>query len=631
MGQTGMNRALRALACAGGLWAVSPAWGETASDQLPDLNRLSIDELANLEISSVSKKAEPISAAPAAVYALTPEEIRRSDANSIPEALRLAPNLTVRRVDALGYGISARGFGTLESSNKILAMIDGRSIYSSLHSGVFWDNNDLLLDDIARIEVVSGPGGTLWGANAVNGVINIITKSSKDTQGAFAKVGVGDQDWSVAGRFGGRVNENLTYRLYAKGLGRGATVFADGTSVRDDFNNIQGGFRADWDGAADLVTVQGDLHDGSSRDIAGVELRGGNLLGRWTHEAGDGTTRVQAYYDYTYRASPGVKETTGMYDLDVQHNRTLGHHDVVVGAGVRRNTDTFMNTLNIFVFAQPKRSLNLVNLFAQDSITLSDSLRLIGGVKAEHNDLTGWEIMPNGRIAWQPSKTTLVWASISRSVRTPSRIDRELEARPLLIPAAEFQSEDLLSYEAGFRVQPSDKFSLSISTYYNVYRGLRCTCYAPVTVFPIQFDNAWNGHVYGAEIWGSYALTPWWRMQAGLNLMARKFRLRPGQGFGNADQSLGNEPDYDASLKSTFVVTSNIDLDVTLRFADELPAPLVPSYTEADVRVAWRPSDSLEVSVAGHNLLHAHHPETGPVAGRREIPRSIYGTARILF
>ncbi len=630
MGRIGVNCALRALACMLGLWGV-PAHAVVEADQLPDLNRLSIDELANLEISSVSKKAEPISSAPAAVYAVTPEEIRRSDANSIPEALRLAPNLVVRRTDALGYAVGARGFTTLESQNKILAMIDGRSIYSSLHSGVFWDNNDLLLDDIARIEVVSGPGGSLWGANAVNGVINIITKSSKETQGAFAKAGVGDLDWSAAGRYGGRINNNLTYRLYAKGLGRGSMQFANGTDVGDAFNNVQGGFRADWEGDANVVTVQGDLHKGDSRGVFGVDLRGGNLLGRWTHQAADSSTRMQAYYDYTYRVSPGVKEVTNMYDLDVQHNRRIGPHDVVVGAGVRRNTDAFMNALNIFVFAQPKRSLNLVNLFVQDTIALSDSLRLIGGVKAERNDLTGWEIMPNGRIAWQPSHSTLVWASISRSIRTPSRIDRELEARPLLIPSTEFQSEDLLAYEAGVRIQPSTKLSLSLSTYYNVYRGLRCTCYAPVTVFPIQFDNAWNGHVYGVELWGSYALTSWWRLQAGLNLMGRKFRLRPGQGFGNADQSLGNEPDYDASLRSTFTVTHNVDFDVTVRLADEMPAPLVPAYTEADVRLAYRPTESLELSVAGHNLLHAHHPETGPVAGRREIPRSVYGTARVLF
>jgi iron complex outermembrane receptor protein len=602
-----------------------------AEDELLDLSRLSIDELVQLPVTSVSRRAQPVLEAPASIFVITPDDIRRSGALTIPETLRLAPNLNVRREDSLNYAISARGFTTFESSNKLLAMIDGRSIYSSLHSGVFWDDNDVMLDDVARIEVVSGPGGTLWGANAVNGVVNIVTKSSKETQGVFIKGGGGTLDRSGAARYGGQLNANLTYRVYVKMLSHDSLETATGANAHDAYTNVQGGFRSDWEGQADNITFQGDIRSGHSDDGAGIKEAGGNVLARWNHESEHSASRVQVYYDKTLRKAPGVREISDAYDIDLQHNMRFGRHDVVVGGGYRRTTDTFAIPGNIFNFAQPTRSLNIGNIYGQDTIALTGTLRVIGGVKFEHNDFTGWEIMPNLRLAWQPTRSHMLWASVSRAVRTPSRIDRELQAMPLLAPATDFQSEQLLAYEAGYRGQLSPALAVSVSTYYDVYQDIRATEFAPITLFPIQFRNDFSGHIYGVEFWAKYRVAPWWQLSAGVNAMHKNLRLKPGAVVENVDQSIGNDPGYDASLRSSFAITHAVDLDVALIFEDSLPAPFIPAYTELNARLAWRVTDKIELAVDGQNLLHRRHAETGLPTKRQEIPRSIYATARAVF
>ncbi len=598
-----------------------------AGAELPDLMRLSIEELANMEISSVSRRAEPLLSAPSSIYVITPDEIRRSGARTIPEALRIAPNLLVGRVDALSYAISARGFNTPEASNKLLALMDGRSLYSPLHSGVFWENQDTLLDDIARIEVISGPGGTLWGANAVNGVINIITKSSADTQGALVKIGGGDVDQSGGARYGGRLGDALTYRTYIKASRSGHSRTAAGATAGDSFTKMQGGFRADWSAGGNELTLQGDMYNATSDD-AFAKLRGGNALVSWTHQFDESRLKVKGYFDRTTRIAPFTFDRVDSYDAELQHNFRLGvSHDVVWGAGYRRNTENFVNAPP-FVFATSERTLEHVNLYAQDTYTLTPELRFIAGVKLEHNQFTGWEVMPSGRLAWQPVDHTFLWAAISRAVRTPNRIDRELEALPILTPANDFHSEEMLAYEMGYRGQLSPALTLSVSTYFNVYNDIRTTGTSAGGVPPLSLQNGRSGRTYGVEAWATYQMSDWWRLDAGVNAMGKKTRVAAGQVDLIPNQHIGNDPAFQGSLRSTVFVTSDVDLSVAVRAVDDLPDPAVPAYAELDLRVAWRALPNLELAVSGENLLHESHAEVGDLATRREVRRSVFATAR---
>ncbi|MGE4063038.1 MAG: TonB-dependent receptor plug domain-containing protein [Rhodospirillaceae bacterium] len=596
----------------------------SAAGDLPDLMRLSIEELAEMEISSVSRRAERVSAAPAAVYVITSDRIRLSGTRTIPETLRLAPNLIVGRTNAIAYAISARGFNTPEASNKLLALMDGRSLYSPLHSGVFWEDQDYLLDDIERIEVISGPGGTLWGANAVNGVINIITKSTRDTQGVFVKLGAGNIDKSGAARYGGRFGEKLTYRAYVKAHQTGDALTSAGVSADDSMTRMQGGFRSDFVSDVDTITVQGDLFNATSDD-AYAKLRGGNVLFTWTRTFEESQLRFKTYYDRTTRIAPATTDRVKSFDAELQHNfRLADAHDVVWGAGYRRNTEDFVNAPP-FVFAVPKRTLEHANIYVQDTYAVTPTLRLIGGIKFEHNEMTGWEIMPSGRIAWQAAEHTFLWAAVSRAVRTPNRIDRELEAMPLLIPATNFSSEEMLGYEVGYRGQINPDVTLSISGYYNIYNDVRTTGASVGGGLPLSLQNGRSGRVYGVEAWATYHISDAWRLDAGVNALAKKTRIAIGQVDLIPNQHLGNDPEVQGQVRATYFVAPDLDLSIGLRAVDDLPSPVVPGYTELDARVAWRLLPNVELSVVGKNLLHKSHPEVGDVATRREIPRSVFG------
>jgi iron complex outermembrane receptor protein len=598
-----------------------------AAESLPDLMRLSIEELSNMEISSVSRRAEPVSIAPAAVFVITNDDIRQSGARTIPETLRLAPNLLVGRTDAIAYAISARGFNTPEASNKLLALMDGRSLYSPLHSGVFWENQDTVLDDIERIEVISGPGGTLWGANAVNGVINVITKSSRDTQGTFVKLGAGTVDQSGVARYGGRFSDALTYRAYVKAHRTGNAFTPAGVSADDSLSKVQGGFRTDWSEGRDDLTVQGDIYHGKS-DHASAKLKGANALVTWTRRFEESQLRVKGYFDRTTRITPLTYDRVDSYDAELQHNFRLGEsNEIVWGAGYRSNTENFINTPP-FIFAQAKRTLEHTNFYVQDTYALTPELRFIAGVKFEHNQFTGWEIMPSGRIAWHAAEHAFLWAAVSRAVRTPSRIDRELEALPLLIPAANFASEEMLAYEIGYRGQLSPDVSVSISTYYNIYNDVRTTGASANGGQPLSLQNGRSAQTYGVEAWATYRVSERWWLDAGLNAMGKKTRIATGQVDLIPNQHLGNDPDFQASVRSTFFVRPDLDLSVALRTVDDLPSPVVPGYTEIDARMAWRALPNLEFAVSAENLLDESHPEVGDPASRREVRRSVFGTVR---
>jgi iron complex outermembrane recepter protein len=607
--------------------AAAPA-GALELAAVEELRRLSLEELVNLEITTVSRRPELLQDAAASVYVITSEEIRRSGANSLPEVLRLAPNLHIARQDARTYAVSARGFGTFLASNKLLVLIDGRSVYSPLHGGVFWDQQQVMLEDVERIEVISGPGGTLWGANAVNGVINVITRSAHGTLGGLVDGHLGNVDSGAAARYGVPRGERGAMRAYGQLFERGATRLPPG-GERDRWRGRQAGFRLDLDGTRDSFTLQGDLFDNAG-DL-GRSRRGGNILGRWRRDLGrTSAVEVQAYYDRVARRDTATKDRLQTFDLQGQHNFAIGErHDIVWGAGLRIWEDTFTSITSPLAMTEPRRTIQLGNVFVQDSIGLRDNLTLTLGTKVEYSSYTGVDYLPNARLAWRASDTALLWGAVSRAVRTPSRLDRDLFSPGFLDPAPGFDSERLIAYELGYRGRPTPASSLSASLFYHDYDDLRALTINPETGL-LRLDNVLEGRTYGIESWADYQLTDWWRLGAGGRLMRSRFRLRPGGLDMSLDQMRGNDPDIQVALRSHMDLPYGLELDLALRAVDRLPDPRVPGYVTADARLGWRPVEGLELSVAGFNLFGGH-AETGPPATRREVRRSVHVGARWRF
>ena len=601
---------------------------------------MQLEQLMNVEIMSVSKRTEKILAAPADVHVITREDIRRSGARSIAEALRLAPNLQVAQVDSHQWAISARGFNST-TANKLLVLIDGRTVYTPLYSGVFWDVQDTFLEDIERIEIISGPGATLWGANAVNGVINIITRSAneKSAQGLLVQGGGGTEERGFGGlRFGSKVARDSYVRVYAKYFERDSSTRADGSSPEDAWRAGQGGFRLDRQGSNNsLTTLQGDIYRGTI-DQAGhadTAVNGGNLLGRWSRSFSNGSDiKAQFYYDRTRRRVPGTYgEILNTFDFDVQYHFTAGgRHDVLWGFGHRFSHDQIENS-ELLAFLPPKLNTNLVTGFLQDEIALGERLHLTFGSKFEHNDFSGFEIQPGIRVSWTPVERQAVWAAISRAVRTPSRIDRDffVPAAPpyLLAGGPDFVSEELIAYELGYRMQPHSKFSLSLAGFYNDYDKLRSLEPGP----PITLANGLKGNTYGGDLVASYRPVRWWRYEAGYNFLKKNIRLAPGSRDLNRGQSERNDPEHQFFGRSYIDLPGRIELDAFLRYVDRLPssnAP-VPGYASLDVHLGWLPNRILELSIVGQNLLDKRHPEFGSPVNRKEIQRGVYGRLTCRF
>src|SRR6266576_3378702 len=427
------------------------------------LKKLSIEQLMNLQVTSVSKRPERLSQTASAIQVITQEDIRRSGAASLAEALRLAANLQVAQIDSRQWAISARGFnGT--TANKLLVLIDGRTVYTPLFSGVFWDVQEVPIQDIDRIEVISGPGATLWGANAVNGVINVITKDAKDTQGFVLSGGGGTEQHGFGTvRYGAPLGSSVRARIYGRGFDRDATALPSGQDAADDWHLEQGGFRMDWEASsASRVTLQGDLYDGRiAQDSGGdIGVSGGNVMAKWSHTLSERSSLADhLYYDRTHRDIPGVfGEDLDTYDVDLQHRARLGaRHDVVWGLGYRNINDRVVNSASL-AFLPSHVAREWFNGFVQDEIALvPNRLQVAFGSKVVHNDYTCFDIQPSDRMNWTLSPSTTLWAAVSRAVRTPSRIDRELfaPAQPpyFLAGGPNFHSEEELAYEAGYRNQ----------------------------------------------------------------------------------------------------------------------------------------------------------------------------------
>ncbi len=623
--------------------AVLPLAAQTAAP-LPSpnaLKKMTIDELMDLQVTSVSKRPEKLSEAASAIQLVTGEEIRRAGATSLPEALRLAGNLEVAQIDARQWAITARGFNNV-FADKMLVLIDGRTVYTPLYAGVYWDVQDTLLADLDRIEVISGPGATQWGANAVNGVINITTKSAKDTQGGWVSAGGGTELRNAAeARYGGQLAPNLYYRVYAKYSDRGDSLRPT-TQADDAWRFQQLGFRLDYEpSATDVLTLQGDTYSGDMSQFGpdNIRVNGGNVVGRWSRQLEENSdVKLQLYLDRTHRSIPGsFTQDLLTYDLDFQHRRPLSPaHDFMWGFGARFVQDDVINTpANAFLPASVGRAS--FSAFVQDEIAvIKDRLNLTVGTKVEHNDYTGYELEPSVRLAWRVDSRQTLWAAVSRAVRTPSRIDRDLYSPatpPYRVTGGDnVVSEKLVAYEAGYRVQLESRLALSLATFYNTYDDLRSLLpLNPPQAFPVETSSGLRGRSSGAELALEWQAAPAWRLRAGWTELRVHSEPQPGNPDRATRDSIVRDPNHQAFLRSSLDLPAGWELDTTLRYVAPIRLSSVPGYAEADVRLGWHPTPAWELSLLGQNLLHAQHPEFNSPGNRRQLQRAIFAKASWRF
>jgi iron complex outermembrane receptor protein len=593
----------------------------------PNLAELSLEELANIEITSVARRPERLSASPASVYVITAEAIRRSGASTLPQVLRLAPNLQVAQVDARQWAITARGFNN-SFGNKLLVMVDGRTVYAPIFSGVFWDQQDLLLEDIERIEVISGPGASLWGANAVNGVINVITRAAGPDDEPLAMLQAGTEDRQVGLRLAGRAGAQGHLRGYAKLSRFGDTKSAAGAPRSDGGRHDQAGFRADWAGSTDHVTLQGDAYEGrhearalGALPLSALDYRGANVLARWTRRLDHGgDVRVQAYVDRSRRDDPLLyRPTMDIADIEFKHTLAPGRHRLMWGGGYRYARDRIEPGL-FFGFRPVQQQQHWPSLFVQDEVQLGEHLSVNLGLKLERNDYTGTENLPSLRLAWQLQPDQLLWAAMSRAVRAPARLDRDLTLPPrppfIIAGGPDFLSEVAKVLELGYRGKPATTLNASLTAFMHDWDRLRSGQLPPNA----RVQNMIAGRTYGLEGWGTWQALPALRVAGGFMLLRKDLRVLPGSADPVGPSALGNDPRHQTMLQASWLGVAGHVIDLDVRRVGALPDPAVPAYTAVDLRWTWRPTGRWEVELAARNLLDAAHPEFGG-ADRAEIRR----------
>lgn len=586
-----------------------------------DLGALSIEDLAEVNVSSVSKTAQPLSEAPASIYVISREDIIRSGAVTLPEMLRLAPNLQVYQSTPAQWVVTARGLNgnpaAQSYSNKLLVLIDGRTVYTPLFSGVYWDLPDVLPHNVDRIEVISGPGATLWGSNAVNGVINVITRDSSQVTGLYADLRAGSDRQAVGLRAGGFLGDDLSYEVDGRWLHQDAAFRAAGVSAEDGRERLGGSFRMDWrPGEADHVTVQGELYRGWLEQPGGArdeEVSGRSLVLRWTRQTrGDGEFQAQVFYDRFKRDGGAGIFYADTYDAEFQHSMPVGSaHRLVFGGGARL-VDYHIDGSDSLFFEPPGRELFIANAFVQDSWTVTPELVATAGLKAEHLPFSGTSLLPEVRLAWQAAPRTLLWASISRAVRSPTPFDTEVQERAGAISLSgnpEFRTEKLVAYELGTRLQPARSFSLSATAFLHRYDDLRTIELVPGPGLSLGWGNGLEGDIYGVDVWADWRVRNWWTLAAGLTLLETDFRFKPGASGILGTGQLANDPPYYATLRSSMNLGSEVTLDLNFRAVGALRGAAVPAYQELGGRLAWQPTPDITLSVSGTNLLQEHHQE----------------------
>ncbi len=625
----------------------------------------------NIEVTSVSKKEQKMSQVAAAIFVITGEDIRRSGATNIPDLLRMVPGMDVGQINSNTWAVSARGFNH-ELADKLLVLIDGRAVYTPMFGGVNWDTVDVPLEDIERIEVIRGPGGTIWGANAVNGVINIITKKASDTPGGLITGGGGTQERGFGtAQYGGKLGDGFDYRVFAKDLNRGSTPdLIDFDSSHDNWYLLHGGFRIDGKlSPADSLTVQGDIYNGNegaqlvhtTLDPPGnenvlrrAELHGGNVLGRWDHTFANGSdATLQMYFDRTARYGPESNEILNTVDFDFQHHlASIGRHDLIWGLGYRHVNDATQGTIDL-AFLPAAKTLHTINSFVQDEITLKpDRLFLTLGTKLEHDSFSGLDISPTVRLAWTPSLRHTLWAAVSRAGRTPSRIDTASYIGIAAFPAADGttpeeviiygnpkqKTEHVLANEVGYRAQPNRAFSVDIATFFNVYDNLRSqetgTVFfqpdpAPARwVMPITWGNGLYGTTYGAEVSAEWKVTDRWSLSPGYAFLEMHLHTdATSTDAGSAADTQGSNPQHQAQLRSHVDLRRSLFWDSTLYYVGALPAQQLPSYVRLDTQLRWHVGERTEFSIVGQNLLQNVHAESNDlytIVNASQVKRGVY-------
>lgn len=631
--------------CGAVIWILSGARALAVELAALDIKLLTLEQLMEIDVYSASRRLESVQDTPSAVYVLTNEDLRRSRALTIPDALRLVPGVQVARVDASRWAVSIRGFNERITHN-IQVMIDGRSVYDPLFAGVFWEAQDVMMEDVERIEVVRGPGGTLWGPNAVNGVINIITKHARDTQGGLVSAGVGNEEHAFgAARYGWQARANQHARVYAKTFDRGAG-FTSAPEPRDEARMGRAGFRWDWSqGTRDDVTVSGDFYNGDAAQVLPapnppaqhIDLRGANLLTRWQRRISDSESlRVQFSYDRTRQDSElvGLDERRDTYDVELQHSlQPASAHRLIWGAGHRRTRDELL-TAPAGVVNPARRSDASTYIYLQDTVTLSpDRWYLTAGVKIEETDYSDIESQPNVRLAWTPNPQQTWWAAVSRAVRVPSRLERDLLGGTGL--GDQFAPEDVLAYEVGHRRLVTPTVWYDVAGFYNVYNNLRNFEFIPTFPF-VQLQNNMQGRTYGTELALRWQATPALRLDTAYTYLQLKLELDPASTTPDAAATVIEEssPAQQLVLRGAYELARRWEIDVRVRFVDKLPAVNIAAYTTLGIGIGWHPRSDLELSLVGQNLLDSQHPEQifeGANGVATETQRAVYAKVKWTF
>lgn len=646
--------------------------GLAQQSNTPDLSQASLEDLMNMQVTSVSKKEQKLSKTGAAVFVITQEDIRRSGATNIPDLLRMVPGVNVAQIDASSWAVSIRGFND-RYANKVLVLIDGRSVYSPDFGGVEWDQQDVPLEDIERIEVIRGPGGTVWGANAVNGVISITTKSAKASQGALLTAAGGSQDAANGvAQYGANLGTDGAFRIFGKYSGVGANEFPNGGDAGDAWHLMHGGFRTDWAlSPQDALTVQGDLLETAGSEtittlfsndlqsgerIVGspVSVTSADVLGRWTHTFSNGSdVAVQSYYQRDDRALWGIRDILDTFDLDVQqHIRWGARHDIVWGGGFRLTNDH--STSGYAITLLPTHPLDhLSNLFLQDEMALSHTLSLTVGSKLEHNSYTGFEYEPSAQLVWSVTDRESVWISAARAIRQPARLDTSINVDYATEPLAgggfallrivgdpHPEAEKLRNIETGYRAQLNERFSFDATAFLSFYSDLRTQepgvpyinpdPAAPYLVIPLQQGSLGSGRSYGGEVFGNWQVTRRWRLSPGYSLLYIRTAVNSASPEAVLETTANSAPRNQFQIRSLWDLSRHFEFDSSLASVGDLPNSgngFTPRYTRLDTRAGWRLGEWTELSLVGQNLLtprHVEFPYVYPVSPV-EIERSVFG------
>lgn len=666
----------------GAILAVSMALGinlsqtvladETGTNSLSkQLADMPIEQLVNVEvvtINSLFKKQTPLEQAPAAVAVVSSDDVRRLGIDEIPEALRLVPGMDVARIDSHEWAVSARGFDA-QFANKLLILMDGRTVYGPAYGGVNWGMQDMMLEDLDRIEVIRGPGASLWGANAVNGVVNIISKSARDTQGLLVATTGGTEDQpEVAVRYGDQISSNAYYRVWGKYFSRDGLETSTGSDAEDDWNSIQGGTRMDWEPSDESrFTLQGSYYNDFVHENQNVVVLtppfdsntnalnhdyGGNVLGRWTRDFSEvSSLTLQAYYDHFKQEQVGSSETRDTFDLQLQHRFPIASwNDIIWGLEYNLTSDNFPP--NFFLtWVPPSRTDEVFSGFVQDEITIvPQELSLTLGSKFEHNDFTGFEAEPNLRLLWTPTDNQTVWGAVSRAVRTPSRYETgaRVNYSVFLLPDSSLAinrllgnenagSEDLTAYELGYRIEPTKRLSFDLAGFYNQYDNLLRFVpgtnfqQGPITIFPQSIKNSGSAETVGTELSAQWKVLDNWRLAASYSFL--HVDLHPD------DRAFQGNPEQMFQARSYLDLTRNLEFNSAVYYVDRqvaeagLGMATIPSYVRLDVGLVWRPTKSLELGIWGQNLLQDRHAEFPSLKSsvQTEIPREISARITLRF